>query len=48
MFSEISTRFEKELNFIKEQFPVEPFKCKTPVVTLTFNEGIKMLKENGE
>ncbi len=32
---------------INEQFEFEPFVCKTPVVKLTFEEGIQLLKENG-
>jgi len=35
------------LKAINEQFEFEPFKCKYPVVKLTFEEGCALLKENG-
>lgn len=47
MFEQLETRFAKELKAINEQYEFTPFKCKTPVVKLTFSEGIQLLKENG-
>lgn len=43
----LETRYAKELEAIKEQYPFEPFKCKRPLVKLTFQEGVDILKENG-
>jgi aspartyl-tRNA synthetase len=36
IFHGIEERYGRELKAINEQFPFEPFKCKTPVVKLTF------------
>lgn len=47
IFENLHARYAKELAVINEQFECEPFKCKTPVVRLTFEEGCKLLKENG-
>jgi len=47
MFEQLSKRYERELKAINEQFEFEPFKCKYPVVKLTFEEGVALLKENG-
>ena len=43
----LEKRFPKELEAIKEQYPFEPFKCKKPLVKLTFQEGVDLLAENG-
>jgi len=47
MFTGIEQRYATEIKVIKEQFPFEPFKCRTPVLKLTFEEGIKLLHEAG-
>merc|ERR1711937_71152 len=47
IFNGIETRYAKELEVIKQQYPFEPFKCKTPVVKLHFKDGVQMLKEAG-
>jgi aspartyl/asparaginyl-tRNA synthetase len=47
IFENLEKRFHRELKAINEQFEFEPFKCKVPVVKLTFEEGIALLKENG-
>lgn len=47
IFNNIEKRYGKELAAINEQFEFPPFKCKIPVVKLTFAEGIELLKENG-
>ena len=47
MFENIEKRFEKELKLVNEQFDCQPFKCKTPVVKITYEEGMALLKENG-
>lgn len=46
MFSEIEKRFGFLLTEINKQFPFEPFKCKYPILKLTYEEGIKLLHEN--
>lgn len=47
IFTGLETRYAKELKAINEQFEFEPFKNKNPVVKLTFEEGVNLLKENG-
>jgi aspartyl-tRNA synthetase len=47
LFDNLEKRYAKELKAVNEQFEFAPFKCKTPVVKLTFEEGIQLLKENG-
>ena len=47
IFENLEKRFAKELEAIKEQYPFEPFKIKKPIVKLTFQEGVELLKENG-
>jgi aspartyl-tRNA synthetase len=47
IFNGLSQRFARELKVINEQFEFEPFKCKYPMVRVTFEEGIALLKENG-
>jgi len=47
IFDGLNTRFAKELEIISQQYPFEPLKYKSPVLRLTFSEGIKMLKEAG-
>lgn len=47
IFSGLETRFAKELEAINVQYPFDAFKFKRPVVKLTFQEGIDLLKENG-
>ena len=47
MFEKLEKRFAKEIEAIKEQYPFEPFKIKKPIVKLTFQEGVELLKENG-
>jgi len=47
IFKGLETRFAKEIVAINEQFPFEPFKIKTPIVKITFQEGVELLKEHG-
>lgn len=47
IFENLDKRFKKELNVVKEQYPFEDFKCKTPVVKIHFKEGVEMLKKAG-
>lgn len=47
IFEGLEQRYGKELKAINEQFEFEPFRNKTPVLKLTFEEGINLLKENG-
>lgn len=47
LFNNIEKRYAKELKAINEQFEFTPFKCRVPVVKLTFEEGVQLLKENG-
>ena len=47
IFEGLETRFSKELAAINEQFPYEPFRFKRPVLKLTFEEGIALLKSKG-
>ncbi len=47
IFKGLETRFAKELQVVKEQYPFEPFLCPEPVVRLSFKEGVKLLAENG-
>ncbi len=47
IFKGIEEKYKKELAAINTQFPFEPFKIKTPVVKLTFEEGCQLLKEAG-
>ncbi len=47
IFEGLEKRYAKELESINTQFPFDPFKFKRPVVKLTFQEGIDLLKENG-
>lgn len=47
IFSNLEKRFAAELKAINQQFEFEPFKCKYPVVKITFEEGIALLKEHG-
>lgn len=47
MFNGIEERFAKELEIVKEQYPFEPFKCKSPVVKFHFKEGVEMLQAAG-
>lgn len=44
IFENIEKRYGKELQTINQQFEFAPFKCKLPVVKLTFAEGIELLK----
>jgi len=46
IFNGLSSKYGKELDLVKEQFPFEPLKFKNLV--LTFPEGIKLLEEAGE
>lgn len=47
IFNGIETRYKRELDVIKQQYPFEDFKCKSPVVKLHFKDGVKMLAEAG-
>jgi len=47
IFKGLETEYAKELATINEQCPFEPFKFKSPVVKLTLEEGVQLLKEKG-
>lgn len=47
IFTNLEARYKTELNVIKQQYPFEDFKCKTPIVKMHFRDGVKMLKEAG-
>lgn len=47
IFNQLEENHQKEINSVKEQFPFEPFKCKYPVVKITFQEGVELLKQAG-
>lgn len=47
IFTGIEAKYKKELDVVKQQYPFEDFKCKTPVVKLHFKDGVKMLSEAG-
>ena len=47
IFQGIETRYKKEIEIIKQQYPFEDFKCKVPVVKLNFKDGVKLLHEAG-
>ena len=47
MFTELETRYARELDVINQQYPFEKFKCAVPVVKLDFKEGVKLLHEAG-
>lgn len=47
IFTNLEKRFKNELNVVKEQYPFEDFKCKTPVVKIHFKEGVEMLHKAG-
>ncbi|KYQ90799.1 aspartyl-tRNA synthetase [Tieghemostelium lacteum] len=48
IFEGIETRFAKELESIRAQYPFTDFKWKRPSPRLTFDEAAKMLEETGE
>lgn len=47
IFNGLQTRYKTELDVIKQQYPFEDFKCKSPIVKLHFKDGVKMLHEAG-
>ena len=47
IFKGIETKYAKELEVIKTQFPFEPFQYKTPVLRLKYPEAVALLRENG-
>lgn len=47
IFEGLEKRFGKELAAVCDQYPFEPFKCKTPALRLNFKEGVKLLDEHG-
>jgi aspartyl-tRNA synthetase len=47
IFNGLETRYKAELDVIKQQYPFEDFKCKSPVVKINFKDGVKMLHEAG-
>ena len=47
MFKGLETRFAKELAAVNSQYAFEPFKFLEKPLKLTFEEGVKLLKENG-
>jgi aspartyl/asparaginyl-tRNA synthetase len=47
IFNGLETKYKAELDVIKQQYPFEDFKCKSPIVKINFKEGVKMLHEAG-
>lgn len=47
IFNGLAERCQPELATVREQFPSEPFVVSDPVPFLTFEEGVKLLQENG-
>jgi len=47
IFKGLETRYKQELDVIKQQYPFEDFKCKSPVLKIHFKEGVQMLKDAG-
>jgi nondiscriminating aspartyl-tRNA synthetase len=47
MFAGLESRYKEYLNVVCDQYPFTDFKMKTPVVKLTFQEGVDLLKEHG-
>merc|ERR1711935_278915 len=47
IFTNLEERSKELLNVVCNQYPFEEFKMKTPVVRLTFQEGVDLLKEHG-
>lgn len=47
IFTEIKTRYARELKTINVQYPFEDFLIPTQNVCLTFKEGIEMLRQDG-
>jgi aspartyl-tRNA synthetase len=43
IFNGLETKYKKELEVVKAQYPFEDFKCVSPVVKLHFKEGVKLL-----
>lgn len=47
MFKGLATKYAKELAAVNAQYEFEPFKFLDEPLKLTFEEGVKLLKENG-
>lgn len=47
IFDGLKERYAKELSIINEQHPFEPLKYSKPSLIISFDEGVKMLKEAG-
>jgi aspartyl/asparaginyl-tRNA synthetase len=47
IFDGIEKRFTRELAVIQRQYPFTPFRCRKPVVRITFQEGIRLLHQHG-
>jgi aspartyl/asparaginyl-tRNA synthetase len=47
IFNGLEKKYKAELDVIKQQYPFEDFKCKSPIVKINFKEGVKMLHEAG-
>ena len=47
IFENLEKRFAKEIAIVRLQYPAEPFMFKKPVVRLTFEEGCRLLAEEG-
>jgi aspartyl-tRNA synthetase len=47
LFQGIEQNYKKEIEVIKEQYPFEDFKCRTPTVKIDFKDAVKMLQEAG-
>ena len=47
IFKGLETRFARELKAVNDQYPFEPFMFLEEPLKLTFEEGVKLLKEEG-
>jgi len=47
LFTQMKSRYARELGVISEQYPFEEFKCADPVFKLSFKEGVEILKKAG-
>jgi len=48
MFTELQKRFGKEIDIVRAQFPIEPFKVLPKSLRLNYPDAVKMLRDAGE
>jgi aspartyl-tRNA synthetase len=47
IFKNLGEKYKKEIDVVREQYPFEDFKFKTPVPRIKFSDACDMLKESG-